>query len=66
MSTHDYNYESFPIDLCAGEFEAFREAVPAGSPAPDGTLVDAATGEPVSLSTFWKRGPVLIEFGSIT
>jgi len=47
-------------------FLAFRSVLPVGSPAPDfrATLLDS--GEPVSLSDYWKKSDVLIEFGSIT
>ena len=61
-----YNYATFPLDLCADEFEAFAAALPVGSKAPGGTLVDAATGESVELSELWLRQPVMLEFGSFT
>jgi len=63
---HDYNYASFPLDLCAEEFAAFRDAVPAGTRAPDGVTVDAATGAEVRLRDLWTHGTLVLEFGSFT
>lgn len=63
---HDYNYATFPLDLCGDEFAAFRDALPAGTRAPDGVLVDAATGDEVRLGDLWSRGTLVLEFGSFT
>ena len=38
----------------------------AGEKAPDGELVNASDGSRVKLSDYWGKGPVMIEFGSIT
>lgn len=62
----DYNYESFPLDLEMPDFAAFPGVLRVGERAPNGKLVEAATGESVRLSAFWRSGPVVIEFGSIT
>ena len=61
-----YNYPVFPLDLDMPDFDAFPEVLKVGSRAPNGELVDAASGEAVKLSTYWRSGPLVIEFGSIT
>lgn len=61
-----YNYESFPRDLDMADFHAFPGVMTVGDRAPNGELIDAATGEPVKLSRFWRSGPAVLEFGSIT
>lgn len=62
----EYNYASFPLDLDMPDFEAFPEVLHVGGRAPDGDLVDVATGETVRLASTWRSGPVVIEFGSVT
>lgn len=62
-SASPYNYEVF---LGEEDFLAFRSALPVGSAAPDFDLVDAATGEAVRLSEYWKGADLVIEFGSLT
>ena len=62
----EYNYASFPLDMSADEFGAFADLNRAGRKAPDGELVDASDGSRVRLSDFWSKGPLMIEFGSIT
>lgn len=59
----EYNYSVF---VGSEEFLSFRTLLPVGSSAPDfqATLLD--TGQRVRLSEYWKRGDVLIEFGSLT
>ena len=60
-----YNYDVFP-PKDGPEFSArFPELLKVGQPAPDftATLLDGST---VRLSKYWQRGPVLIEFGSLT
>lgn len=64
MST--YNYESFPLDMEEADFHAFPTALKVGERAPNGEVLDAASGEPVRLSRYWRSGPCVIEFGSIT
>lgn len=60
----DYNYASFPADMDMATFNGFRDHIRPGMKAPDGELTDAATGERVRLSDFWKGGPLIVEFGS--
>ncbi|NKB86964.1 MAG: hypothetical protein GKS06_01915 [Acidobacteria bacterium] len=61
-----YNYANFPLDMEEADFLAFPSALQVGERAPNGEVVDAATGETVKLSRFWSSGPCVIEFGSIT
>ena len=61
-----YNYPSFPLDLEQATFAAFRELLHPGETAPEGQLVDAATGETAPLADLWADGPAVLEFGSIT
>ena len=61
-----YNYECFPKDLDAAAFKGFASAAPVGTEAPGGELVDAGSGETVTLASLWKKGPLLLEFGSIS
>lgn len=61
-----YNYATFPLDLDMPDFEAFPSVLRVGQRAPAGEVIDAATGESVQLSRYWRSGPVVIEFGSIT
>ena len=62
----EYNYECFPLDFDMPDFDAFPETLKVGQRAPNGEVVDAATGETIKLSSAWRSGPVVIEFGSIT
>jgi hypothetical protein len=63
----EYNYTSFPLDLDMPKFKGFRENAPSpGDSAPDGDLTNAMTGEQVKLSDLWKKGHLVIAFGSIT
>jgi hypothetical protein len=66
MDQGQYNYPNFPLDMQATDFAAFDAHLPVGSPAPDGQLIDAATGEIAQLSYLWKESPLVIEFGSAT
>ena len=61
-----YNYAHFPQDLEAETFRAFRDAIRVGTPAPDGNLTELSTGATVALSSYWDRGPLVIEFGSFS
>jgi hypothetical protein len=63
-----YNYEHFTSEhLASDEFEGFRvHAARVGEVAPDGALVDAASGEEVVLSSLWRSQPAVLEFGSLT
>ena len=62
----DYNYVNFPLAMTSNDFNVFPTILRAGEQAPDGELINAATGETVKLSDYWSNGPVMIEFGSIT
>lgn len=64
--TVEYNYAHFPQDLDGPLFAAFPNVLRVGQPAPDGELTLLDTGERVRLSAYWQRGPLVIEFGSIT
>ena len=61
-----YNYKTFPLDMQSADFGAFGAHLPVGSIAPDGELIDAATGEITQLSFLWAENPLVIEFGSAT
>ena len=62
----EYNYRTFPLTMSAEEFTDFPEFLHVGRKAPDGELVDVATGKAVRLSDYWRNGPLMLEFGSIT
>ena len=62
----EYNYAQFPLDMDMQDFEAFPDVLKVGDRAPNGDLIEAATGETVRLSKYWRSGPCVIEFGSIT
>jgi hypothetical protein len=57
-----YNYSEF----VGSDFLPFRTHLPVGSPAPDFQATLLETGRLVQLSDYWKRGDLLIEFGSLT
>jgi hypothetical protein len=59
----DYNYFVF---VGSDDFMDFRTLLPVGSSAPDFVATLLETGQPVKLSEYWKKGDVLIEFGSLT
>ena len=48
------------------DFGNFPTILKAGQQAPDGEVINVSDGSKVKLSDFWKKGPVVIEFGSIT
>ena len=58
-----YNHAEFIGD---SDLLAFRNHPQVGSKAPDFTATLLDTGQPVQLSDYWRRGDVLMEFGSIT
>ncbi|MBI3014969.1 MAG: hypothetical protein HYY65_07930 [Candidatus Tectomicrobia bacterium] len=58
-----YNYSRF---VGSEEFLAFRTILPVGSPAPDFQAMLLETGQSVQLSDYWRKGDVVIEFGSLT
>ncbi len=57
-----YNYSEF----VGSDFLPFRTHLPVGSPASDFPAILLQTGQPVRLSDFWKKGDLLVEFGSFT
>jgi len=57
-----YNYS----DFVGSDFLPFRTHLPVGSPAPDFQAVLLETEQPVRLSDYWKRGDLVVEFGSFT
>jgi len=66
MEQDQYNYANFPKDMQSADFARFPAHLPVGSAAPDGELIDAATGELTQLSYLWSEGPLMIEFGLAT
>ncbi len=62
----EYNYASFPTDMQGPDFESFRNRMHVGDVAPEGELIEVASGLPVKLSEYRGSGPLVIEFGSIT
>ena len=66
MNREQYNYANFPPDMQVADFSAFPNILHAGTDAPDGVLVNSATGAEVRLSGYWSTGPLVIEFGSAT
>ena len=60
------NYPSFPLTMDEQAFRAFPNVLKVGQLAPDGELIDAHDGRHVQLSDYWRSGPAMIEFGSIT
>jgi hypothetical protein len=64
-----YNYECFDAYVEAGgdelEFGAFPNMLHAGERAPDGKLLEL-DGTTVRLSDLWRRGGLVLEFGSYT
>ncbi len=59
----NYNYSVF---VGSEEFMGFRTLLPVGSSAPDCRVTLLGSGQTVQLSEYWKKGDVLIEFGSLT
>jgi hypothetical protein len=57
-----YNYSEF----VGSDFVPFRTHLPAGSSAPDFQAILLETGKPVRISDYWKKGDLLVEFGSLT
>ncbi len=54
-----YNYPSFPLDMEASVFAAFRDVLKAGDRAPKGTLIDAAVEDFIEAGRqSWGEGPV--------
>ena len=57
-----YNYSEF----VGSDFLPFRTHLPVGSSAPDFQATLLENGRSVQLSDYWKKGDLLIEFGSLT
>lgn len=57
-----YNYAVFQDDV---DWDSFQSRLHAGEKAPDFTLTDL-DGNAVSLSSLWRAGHLMIEFGSYT
>ncbi len=57
-----YNYTEF---IGSDTFLAFRTVLQVGSLAPSFQATLLGSGEQVPLSDYWKKGDVLIEFGSL-
>ena len=58
-----YNYADF---TGTDNFLAFRTVLPVGSSAPDFAATLLENRQTVRVSDLWKKGDVLIEFGSLT
>lgn len=58
-----YNYAEF---VGGDSFLAFRTVLPVGSSAPDFQALPLDSGQAVHLSDYWRKGDLLIEFGSLT
>lgn len=63
IDLRSYNYATF---VGSDNFLAFRSVLPVGSTAPDFAVTLLETGEPASISDYWRDRDVLIEFGSLT
>ncbi len=57
-----YNYSEF----VGSDFLPFRTHLPVGCSAPDFQAILLETGKPVRISDYWKKGDLLVEFGSLT
>ena len=62
----DYNYKDFEMAREMPPFDEFRNKLFVGEKAPDFSLEDLDTGETMQLSSLWKVGPAILEFGSFT
>ena len=66
MTPEDYNYAVFPRDMDDPVFAAFAEGLKVGRRAPDSTLLDLDSGQPVGLRDLTRDGLLVLEFGSYT
>ena len=64
--TDTYNYATFDLEREDPAFDEFRGVLHAGGRAKSYSLTDAHTGDKLTLSSMWRAGPVLMEFGSYT
>ncbi len=62
----EYNYADFIMRREIPLFEKFRERMHVGDKASDFELLRLDDGKRVTLSSYWKDAPLLIEFGSFT
>ena len=62
----DYNYATFDLAREEPSFLAFPGHLTVGECAPDATLEDLSTAEPVSLRRLATTGIAVLEFGSFT
>jgi hypothetical protein len=62
----DYNYGVFDMARENPAFDLFKSKLYVGERAPNFTVEDLDSGEPVELKSLWKNGPAIIEFGSFT
>ena len=58
-----YNYSEF---VGSEEFLAFRDICHVGTAAPDFETVRLDDNAKVRLSDYWKKGDIVLEFGSLT
>jgi hypothetical protein len=66
VTTDDYNYAIFPPADDVEAFDGFADHLRVGERAPDPVLVDLETGQETRLSEYTRRGPTVVEFGSLT
>jgi hypothetical protein len=62
----DYNTPDFPVESDVEDFARFPDIVKIGTTAPDTTLTDLDTGNPVQLRDLTRQGITILEFGSLT
>jgi hypothetical protein len=65
-SATPYNAPSFPVDSDVEDFARFPDIVKVGTHAPETTLTDLETGNPVNLRDITRQGVTILEFGSLT
>lgn len=66
MNTSDYNYAVFPPEDDVEAFAGFASHLPVGETAPDTTLTTLPDRREIRLSEITRKGPTIIEFGSLT
>ncbi len=68
--TDTYNYPDFDVYVRERpertEFAAFADHLHVGQAAPDAELTRLSDGAPVRLSSPWRDGYAVLEFGSFT
>ena len=58
-----YNYSAF---AGSEDFLAFRDICHVGTSAPDFETLRLDDNKKVKLSDYWKKGDIVLEFGSLT